>query len=157
MCVGSGPSYLRFPREKLNNYRVYGCGSVTNNIDVDVYCIGDNGHLTNLPKDKKTSVFYTDGTELEITKNTLNFSRLGVGHGCSSGGMCISVACLFHDYIELVGFDCPLGINLNRDWPLQLRELLIHWMSKGKKFYCHEEHSSIFTNLGLLAHPEQFT
>ena len=136
IAIGSGPSFFEWVRGELPAGRRYGAGVVSQYLALDVCCIGDLVHRPRLQIGTLTYASRRVFEALDRADWLLCYDTLGLPHGGSSGGMCVSLAALFHQRIGLVGFD---GLDEsesaeNARWNADFRRLLTDWQSRGRTF-----------------------
>ena len=106
IAIGTGPSFYEWLKTPPpEGVKLYGSGVSSRHIKLDVYAIGDTCHIPNIPKD---AVVYGTDTMLRYSDKILPYGHT-YPHGGSSGGMAISLACLYHDRIGIVGCDDGSG------------------------------------------------
>jgi len=141
IAIGTGPSFyewLNTPRPE--NVKFYGSGVSSKYIKLDVYTIGDSCHIQNIPRYE--AVTYGTHMMLSHSDKMLPYDGDTYPHGGSSGGMAISLACLHHDRIGLVGYDGPCGIlDLDMKWIKNTIDVLEFWIDRGKKIVSLMPHS----------------
>jgi hypothetical protein len=109
IAIGTGPSFYEWLKTPPpEGVKFYGSGVSSRYIKLDVYAIGDPCHIPNIPK--YDAVIYVTDWMLSHSDKTFPYDGDTYPHGGSSGGMAISLACLYNDRIGIVGYDGPCGI-----------------------------------------------
>jgi hypothetical protein len=161
IAFGTGPSfyeYIKQPHNYKHNHpefgewhtRLYGCGVVPNYINnLTAYGYGDTDHINNIPDPdgphhpgcktfagtRNLKDFETYGKNLKPIP-LLPYANLDLPHGESSGGMALSLACLHHNVVGIVGFDgnpdaFPPTVYTN--FVEKFRHLINYWQNRGRR------------------------
>lgn len=150
VVVGAGPSAkFLLGCQKPVSQKWYGAGNVPLYLpNIDVYALGDSTHFASVPK-YECQVYITDKdfykdpygprfcSSTQISKMQVwNLEELSTyGHGGSSGGMALSLACIKHDTIGLIGFDGYKrdGSPYDPPWQSSHTKLICEWVNRGKR------------------------
>lgn len=164
IVIGAGPSYGYLlsdppPFDKFSPFTVtgkpklYGAGVVSRFFPLDVYALGDYDNIKFTPTYPCKIVCSAES--LQIRPDIDIWPQHPYGHGASSGGMALTLACMDHEKIGIIGFDgfTDWGMSVANDWPPKHRWLLQKWLGDGKQLVSLMP-CSIFND--LLITPEAF-
>lgn len=142
---GERPDYLSIFYD-----RIYACGPQPQEYLPVAYCLGDYSRLNDIPT-TTCDLWITSGIDVNvltdkgiIPKRIMDYTRLGLCHGGSAGGMAINLACLFHDEVYLAGFRGPRSDD---SFIPGLLSRVAYWLDQGRVFHNLDGESSIFNNL----------
>lgn len=160
IAFGTGPSFFRFVDDcLLDQYltrfeggpSLYGCGKVPLYINgLRYYGYGDVIHCDNVPDGRPSDPHHPGCITYAGTRNLgdgrsnggympplLPYADLDLPHGNSSGGMAISMACLHHDIVGIVGFDgdrASFGSDeAHENFVNDFRKLINYWTNRGRR------------------------
>ena len=156
IAIGTGPSFYEWIKTPMIEYRrsepsgqdiifqpkLYGCGIVplyVNNLFA--YGYGDVTHVDHIPDPNAPfhpgCLNYSGTRNLQDKPGLLPYTDLDLPHGNSSGGMALSMACLHHDVVGIIGFDgYPSGFlsyQANQDFVNDFRYLINYWQNRGRR------------------------
>lgn len=166
IAMGSGPSFYEWaasyesnpltypsPREqgRVISPTLYGSGVTSLHINgIMYYGLGDIIHIDHVPDGRATDPHHPGCTTYAGTRNLqdkkshgeytpplLPYADLDIPHGESSGGMAISMACLHHDVVGIIGFDGhrePFPSDeAYWDFVRKTRTLINYWQNRGRR------------------------
>lgn len=130
IAIGTGPSFYPWLRSEIPDVPKIGAGASGKCLKLDAYCIGDVTHRRHMQIGTPT---YATGTIFGLLPQEdwiYLYDQFNVSHKGSSGGMAVSIACLFHRRVALIGFDGGMSGNADGNF----HTLLSEWKDKGRKF-----------------------
>lgn len=149
VAIGTGRSFLNNFRDPLFNRRdnpypkLYGCSFVSNMIQqLTVYCYGDLGHRHCIPNPEHefhpgVRCYATNANLLSHAPWLRPFAELEIPHGCTSGGMAFSLACLENRVIGIIGFDGnrdDFESDIKYDhYQKNFLGLIHYWQNRGRR------------------------
>lgn len=130
IAIGTGPSFYPWLRSEIPNVPKYGAGASGKCLRLDAYCIGDLMHERHMQLGVTTYASATVFGLLPQEDWIHLYDQFGNSHGGSSGGMALSMACVFHRRVALIGFDGGMSGNADGNF----HTLLSEWKDKGRTF-----------------------
>lgn len=145
------PHSVRSDGPKVWHPSLYGCGVTPLYINnIRYYGYGDIVHIRNVPDGRLSDphhpgcITYAGTRNLEdkkphgeYTPPLLKYSDLDLPHGESSGGMAISMACLHHDVVGIIGFDGNRdgfgSDEVYENFVIKTRTLINYWQNRGRR------------------------
>jgi hypothetical protein len=147
IAVCPGPTFANWVKSNTTPaVLLVGCSTVSHYIRPHVYAIGDIIHEPDIPKYRCHVVAATrlKGTTPTIDSKVAEWWCDEIPHGCSSGGMCLSIAAFMSPcLIGLVGFDA--GYH-DSDHIVQLMKLVDYWRLRNREFVSLTPNSMLEVN-----------
>lgn len=137
LAIGTGPSFHKWRKNPTVGMKRYGCGIASQFVPLDVYTVGDTGHYADVPQTIPvygSKAIITEGKCPCPRENLREFNN-DIPHGGSCGGMAVSVACMFHSRVFLVGFDGHDVKDQVENFIPQFSDLLEFWRLRGRELY----------------------
>lgn len=134
VAIGGGSdSWQLIGVEKKCPY--YGAGITSQYLPLDVYAYGDEDHIPNIPTYPCRVV--SSKPDEDRTFNGVKLEKwpcFSAGHGCSAGGMALSLACDKYTTVGLIGFSGYMyyGVRYDQEGEHDFRTLVKCWNNLGK-------------------------
>lgn len=163
IAIGTGPSFYKWKdtEEQIPRPKLFGCGVASIYVNaLDFYAYGDSYHCKCLPKKPWHPNCIVYGSTHELVEQARGQGNIAeyfdvsiLPHGCSSGGMAVSLACSMYDVVGIVGYDgfqkdFKIDDKTYREFVSKFKDLIKHWKDRGKTIVSLMEESIFNSELG---------